>query len=89
VLSNLFARALQLAMTQPIRIDDALLVGDEWAWSRRSPPPTWWCGVGPAGMIVPLTYFHREPFQNWTRETSTLIGNVLFYLDTARRSGHA
>jgi len=32
-------------------------------------------------MILPLTYFIEKPFQNWTRETSALIGNVLFYLD--------
>jgi small-conductance mechanosensitive channel len=81
VLSNLFA-GVQLAMTQPIRIDDAVIVENEWGvieeitsayvvvrlWDLRR-------------MIVPLTYFIEKPFQNWTRETSALIGNVLFYLD--------
>ncbi|MGH6788322.1 MAG: mechanosensitive ion channel family protein [Pseudolabrys sp.] len=81
VLSNLLA-GIQLAMTQPIRIDDAVIVQNEfgtieditstyvvvrlWDWRR---------------MIVPLTYFIEQPFQNWTREGSALIGNAMFYLD--------
>ena len=81
VLSNLFA-GVQLAMTQPIRIDDAVIVENEsgsieeitstyvvvrlWDWRR---------------MIVPLSYFIERPFQNWTRETAALIGSAFFYLD--------
>src|SRR5262249_59478032 len=34
-------------------------------------------------MIVPLTYFNEKPFQNWTRDTSALIGNVMLYVDYA------
>ena len=81
VLSNLFA-GVQLAMTQPIRIDDAVIVENESGiieeitaayvvvklWDLRR-------------LIVPLTYFIEKPFQNWTREASALIGTVLFYLD--------
>src|SRR6185437_15104035 len=81
VLSNLLA-GIQLAMTQPIRIDDAVLVENEFGtieditstyvvvrlWDLRR-------------MIVPLTYFIEKPFQNWTREGSALIGNAMFYLD--------
>lgn len=83
VLSNLLA-GVQLAMTQPIRIDDAVIVENEsgtieeitstyvvvrlWDWRR---------------MIVPLSYFIEKPFQNWTREGSELIGSVMFYLDYA------
>ena len=81
VLSNLFA-GVQLAMTQPIRIDDAVIVENEWGtveeitstyvvvrmWDLRR-------------MIVPLTYFIEKPFQNWTRESSALIGTVMFYVD--------
>ena len=81
VLSNLFA-GVQLAMTQPIRIDDAVIVENEWGsieeitstyvvvrlWDWRR-------------MIVPLTYFIEKPFQNWTRETAALIGSAFFYLD--------
>ena len=81
LLSNLFA-GVQLAMTQPIRIDDAVIVENEWGrveeinatyvviriWDLRR-------------MIVPLSYFIEKPFQNWTRQTSTLIGSVMIYLD--------
>ncbi|MGA1804155.1 mechanosensitive ion channel family protein [Rhizobium sp. HT1-10] len=81
VLKNLFA-GIQLAITQPIRIDDALLVEGEWGnveeitstyvvvklWDWRR-------------MILPLSYFIEKPFQNWTRESSSLIGTVMIYLD--------
>jgi small-conductance mechanosensitive channel len=81
VLSNLMA-GVQLAMTQPIRLYDAVIVENEYGtieeitstyvvvklWDLRR-------------MIVPLTYFIEKPFQNWTRENSSLIGNVVMYLD--------
>lgn len=81
LLSNLFA-GIQLAMTQPIRIDDAVIVENEWGrveeitstyvvvriWDLRR-------------LIVPLSYFIEKPFQNWTRRTSTLIGAALIYVD--------
>ena len=81
VLSNLIA-GVQLAMTQPIRLEDAVIVENEYGnveeigstyvvlrlWDLRR-------------MIVPLTYFIEKPFQNWTRESSTLIGTVLIYVD--------
>ena len=81
VLSNLMA-GVQLAMTQPIRLYDAVIVENEYGtieeitstyvvvklWDLRR-------------MIVPLTYFIEKPFQNWTRKNSSLIGNVVMYLD--------
>jgi small-conductance mechanosensitive channel len=81
MLKNLIA-GVQLAITQPIRIDDALFVNDEWGnveeitssyvvirlWDWRR-------------MIVPLSYFIEQPFQNWTRESSALIGTVFLYVD--------
>ena len=81
VLSNLIA-GVQLAMTQPIRIDDAVVVENEWGtieeinstyivvrlWDWRR-------------MIVPLSYFIEKPFQNWTREGSALIGSAMIYVD--------
>lgn len=81
MLKNLFA-GLQLAITQPIRIDDALIVEGEfghveeitstyvvvklWDWRR---------------LVLPLNYFIEKPFQNWTREGAALIGTVMVYLD--------
>jgi small-conductance mechanosensitive channel len=81
VLKNLIA-GIQLAVTQPIRIDDALIVEGEWGqveeitatyvvikiWDWRR-------------LIVPLGYFIEQPFQNWTRETASLIGAVKLYVD--------
>jgi len=81
VLKNLLA-GIQLAITQPIRIDDALIVEGEWGnveeitstyvvvklWDWRR-------------MVLPLSYFIEKPFQNWTREGSSLIGSVMIYLD--------
>lgn len=81
ILKNLFA-GIQLAITQPIRVDDALLVEGEWGkveeitstyvvlkiWDWRR-------------LILPLSYFMEKPFQNWTRETASLIGSVTIYLD--------
>ncbi len=81
LLKNIFA-GIQLAITQPIRIDDAVIVEGEWGnieeisstyvvvriWDKRR-------------LIVPLSYFIEKPFQNWTREESTLLGTVLIYLD--------
>ena len=81
LLKNLFA-GIQLAVTQPIRLDDAVLVEGEWGnveeitstyvvvriWDLRR-------------LILPLSYFMEHPFQNWTRENASLIGNVIVYLD--------
>ncbi|MFN4101041.1 MAG: mechanosensitive ion channel family protein, partial [Pararhodobacter sp.] len=81
LLRNIFA-GIQLAITQPIRIDDAVIVEGEWGnieeitatyvviriWDWRR-------------LIVPLSYFIDTPFQNWTRENADLIGSVMLYLD--------
>src|SRR5262249_23451488 len=81
VLPNLTA-GIQLAMTQPIRIEDAVIVENEWGrieeitstyvvvrlWDLRR-------------MVVPLSYFIEKPFQNWTREGTAIMGSVLLRLD--------
>jgi small-conductance mechanosensitive channel len=81
--SNLIA-GVQLAVTQPIRIDDAVIVENEWGvieeitstyvvvrvWDLRR-------------LIVPLTYFIEKPFQNWTRDSSEIIGVVTIHADYA------
>jgi small-conductance mechanosensitive channel len=81
VLANLIA-GVQLAITQPIRLDDAVLVENEFGWVEEISATyvvvrLWdW-----RRLVVPLTYFIEKPFQNWTREGSALIGTVLLYLD--------
>jgi len=81
VLSNLLA-GLQIAMAQPIRVEDQIVVEGEWGtvetitstyvvvklWDLRR-------------MIVPLTYFIEKPFQNWTYENTDLLGSVVLSVD--------
>ncbi|RFZ85056.1 mechanosensitive ion channel family protein [Mucilaginibacter terrenus] len=80
-LGNLLA-GFQIAFTQPIRIDDVLVVEGEWGrveditltyvvlniWDQRR-------------LILPINYFIEKPFQNWTRTTSELLGTVFLYVD--------
>lgn len=80
-LSTLLA-GVQIAIAQPIRIDDAVVVEGEWGrveeimltyvvlklWDERR-------------LIVPINYFIDKPFQNWTRTSTELLGNVLLYID--------
>jgi small-conductance mechanosensitive channel len=81
LLTNLIA-GVQIAVTQPIRIDDAVIVENEWGWIEEITSTyvvvrLWdW-----RRMILPLTYFMQKPFQNWTRETASLIGSAMFYVD--------
>lgn len=81
VLKNLLA-GIQIAITQPIRIGDSLIVEKEMGyvedikstyvvirlWDLRR-------------MVLPLSYFIEQPFQNWTRESTNLLGAVMLYLD--------
>jgi small-conductance mechanosensitive channel len=80
-LANLIA-GFQIALAQPIRQDDVVIVESEWGrieeitltyvvvriWDERR-------------MVLPLTYFIEKPFQNWTRSTSTLLGSVFVWVD--------
>jgi small-conductance mechanosensitive channel len=81
VLGNLFA-GVQIAMTQPIRLEDAVIVENEWGWIEEITATyvvirLWdW-----RRMVVPLSYFIEKPFQNWTRQSASLIGSVLLYAD--------
>jgi small-conductance mechanosensitive channel len=73
---------LQIALTEPIRLDDVVIVEGEWGkieeitttyvvvaiWDYRR-------------LVVPLTYFIEKPFQNWTRERSDLMGTSFLYVD--------
>lgn len=72
---------IQLAITQPIRIDDVVIVEGEWGrveeinityivvkiWDERR-------------LVVPTDYFLQKPFQNWTRSTSEVMGTVYLYV---------
>lgn len=81
VLSNLIA-GVQIALTQPIRIGDVVVVEGEWGkieeiyttyvvvkiWDLRR-------------LVLPLSYFIERPFQNWTRRTDNLLATVFLYAD--------
>jgi small-conductance mechanosensitive channel len=80
-LSTMLA-GLQIAITQPFRIDDVVIVEGEWGrieeitltfvviriWDLRR-------------LVLPISYFLEKPFQNWTRESADLLGTVFIYTD--------
>ncbi|PYT78166.1 MAG: mechanosensitive ion channel protein MscS [Acidobacteria bacterium] len=82
-LTNIVA-GVQIALAEPIRLDDVVFVEGEWGrieeigstyvvvriWDLRR-------------LVVPLSYFVEKPFQNWTRKTANLLGTVFVYADYA------
>jgi small-conductance mechanosensitive channel len=81
VLGNLIA-GIQIALSQPIRIDDAVVLEGEWGWIEELTATyvvvrLW----DRRRLIVPLSYFLEKPFQNWTRNSASIIGTVMLYLD--------
>jgi len=80
-LGNLVA-GIQLAVTQPMRVDDAVVVEGEWGtieeitltyvvvriWDARR-------------LVLPISYFLEHPFQNWTRQTAQVVGSVYLRVD--------
>ena len=79
--ANLLA-GLQVALTEPFRIDDVVVVEGEWGrieeirtsyvvvriWDQRR-------------LVLPLSYFIEKPFQNWTRRSADILGTVFIYAD--------
>lgn len=73
---------LQIAITQPIRLDDVVVIEGEWGrieeitmtyvvvhiWDKRR-------------LVIPTTYIFDKPFQNWTRTTAEILGTVFIYTD--------
>ena len=80
-LSNLIA-GLQVALTEPIRIDDVVIVEGEWGWIEEIRMTFVVVRIWDLRrLILPLTYFTEKPFQNWTRVTADLLGTVFLYAD--------
>jgi len=81
IMSN-FLAGVQIAIAQPIRIGDAVIVENEWGsveeitfsyvvlklWDLRR-------------LVVPISYFIEKPFQNWTRTGGELVGSIMLYVD--------
>ncbi|BBC71765.1 membrane protein [Altererythrobacter sp. B11] len=75
---------LQMALTEPIRIDDVVIVDGE--WGRIEDIRTTYVVVkiwDERRLVVPMSKFIDETFQNWTRSESQLLGTVFLYLDPA------
>lgn len=78
---NLIA-GIQIALTQPIRLDDAVVVEGEWGWiesitSTYVVIKIW----DERRLIVPFKRFIEQPFQNWTRTSADIIGTVFLHCD--------
>jgi small-conductance mechanosensitive channel len=81
LLSNLLA-GIQIAITQPIRLEDAVVVDGEWGWIERIGSTYVVIRVWDLRrLIVPLSYFIEKPFQNWTHQSADLLGSVMLNVD--------
>ncbi|WP_084545353.1 mechanosensitive ion channel family protein [Derxia gummosa] len=81
VLGNLIA-GLQIGLAQPIRLDDVVIVEGEWGWIEEITGTyvvvrLW----DQRRLVVPLQWWIEHPFQNWTRNSSELIGTVFLWVD--------
>jgi small-conductance mechanosensitive channel len=80
-LSTLLA-GLQIALSQPIRLEDVVIVEGEWGWIEEITTTYVVVRIWDLRrLVVPLTYFIEKPFQNWTRNTADLLGTVFVYAD--------
>ncbi|QQA43258.1 mechanosensitive ion channel family protein [Pelagovum pacificum] len=81
VLTNLIA-GIQIALTQPIRMDDVVIVEGEWGWIEEIASTYVVVRIWDLRrLVVPLSYFIEQPFQNWTRENANIIGSVFWFVD--------
>lgn len=72
----------QIALTQPIRIDDVVIVEKEWGWIEEITLTYVVVRIwDKRRMILPTTYFIETPFQNWTRISADILGSVFIYAD--------
>ena len=81
VLANLIA-GIQIAITQPIRLEDVVIVEGEWGWIEEIFATFVVVRIWDRRrLVVPLAYFIEQPFQNWTRESASIIGVVTWEMD--------
>jgi len=72
----------QIALTQPIRIEDVVIVENEWGWIEEITLTYVVVRIwDKRRLIVPTTYFIEKPFQNWTRVSADILGTVFIYTD--------
>ncbi len=79
---SLFLAGFQIAFTQPIRLDDVVIVEGEWGWIEEITLTYVVVRIwDKRRLIVPINYFIQKPFQNWTRTTAEILGTVFIYVD--------
>ncbi len=80
-LSNLIA-GIQIALSEPIRIEDVVIVENEWGWIEEIHTTFVVVRIWDLRrLVVPISYFIEKPFQNWTRRSADLLGAVHLYVD--------
>ncbi len=73
---------IQIAITQPIRLDDVVIVENEWGWIEEINLTYVVIRIwDKRRLVVPTTYFMERPFQNWTRTSADILGTVFIYTD--------
>ncbi len=81
LIANLLA-GFQIAITQPIRINDAVIMENEWGWIEEITLTYVVVRIwDKRRLIVPAAQVIDKPFQNWTRNSSDIIGTVFIYTD--------
>ena len=72
----------QIAITQPIRLDDVVIVEGEWGWVEEITLTYVVVRIwDKRRLVVPTTYFIEKPFQNWTRVSADILGTVFIFAD--------
>ena len=80
-LGNLIA-GMQIAVAQPIRLDDVVIIENEWGWIEEITLTFVVVRIWDLRrLVVPISYFIEKPFQNWTRTSADLLGTVFIYAD--------
>ncbi|SIQ16333.1 Small-conductance mechanosensitive channel [Alkalispirochaeta americana] len=80
-IANVLA-GIQIAITQPLRIDDAVVIDGEWGWVEEITLTYVVIRIWDRRrLVVPISYLLQKPFQNWTRTTSSVIGAVTIHAD--------
>lgn len=74
----------QIAITQPIRLEDVVIVEGEWGWIEEITLTYVVVRIwDKRRLILPITYFIEKPFQNWTRTSAEILGTVYLHVDYA------
>ena len=80
-LSSLIA-GMQIALTQPIRMDDVVVVEGQWGWIEEIQTTHVVVRIWDLRrLILPLSYFIEHPFENWTHTSADLLANVVLWVD--------